>query len=128
MPTTGTATYNTTIIGWLLRQNAIENLRGGLGLNVDFATGAITANVDTSIVVTDVNGQDIATDLAELTGVGSIGNGNFFSGQLTGVGDPNLSGDFQGAFFGPSAAEVGGTLNIISDDYAGSAAFVGPKN
>lgn len=128
IPATGTANYSSSIVGWLLRQNQIEQLRGGFNVNVDFASGAITSAVDADIVVFDVNGEPLLADLTEMTGTGQIVEGaNHFRGTLRGVNDPGLEGAFQGGFYGPDAAEIGGTFDFTSEDYAGSGAFVGSQ-
>lgn len=129
IPDTGTATYDTTIVGWMLRQNAIEQLRGGVTLNVDFGARTVDALVDADIVVFGADGESIFTDYAELSGFGEFAaNGqNFFSGDLTGDTDPTLVGSFDGQFYGPSAAEVGGTLNFSNSDAAATGSYVGPN-
>lgn len=127
LPDAGTATYNTTIGGWLLRQNKVEELRGGVTLAVDFSRRNINAQVDSSIVVSGPSGEDIFTDFARLSGDGEISNQNRFFGDLRGVDDPTLVGGFEGAFYGPAAAEAGGTFTFSNSDVAAAAGFVGPR-
>lgn len=127
LPDAGTATYDTTIGGWLLRQNKVEELRGGVTLAVDFSRRNITANVDSSIVVTGPSGESIFTDFARLSGDGEISNSNRFFGDLRGTDDPSLVGGFEGAFYGPAAAEAGGTFTFSNSDVAAAAGFVGPR-
>ena len=128
VPTTGSATYNTTIVGWLLRQNAVENLRGGVDVNVDFEGRTTTVDVDADIAVTGPNGETLFSDFATLTGTGTFGTGNFFSGDLIGVSDTSLSGSFDGAFYGPTAEEVAGTLNFSNADVVATGVYAGPQN
>ena len=128
LPDSGTATYDATIVGWLLRQNKVEELRGGVALEVDFGLRNVSANVNTMIAATGPSGETIFTDFSRLSGNGEILDQNGFTGNLRGVDDPTLTGDYQGAFFGPGAAEVGGTFTFSNNDVAASAGFVGPRN
>lgn len=127
IPQTGSATYNGSVVGTLLRQNSREGLRGGFNTSVNFGTNVVDIDANLSIVSTDVAGNTLFTPLTTLTGTGSINGGNFFNGNLRDTNDASLTGAFQGAFFGPSAAEVGGTFDFTSADYAGSAAWVGAQ-
>ena len=128
VPETGTATYNTSLVGFVLRQNRIEELRGGVFLNVNFGASTVSASVDADLVVTDVNGAGTFVDLATLSGNGFLETGNRFDGTLQGDNDPSLRGEFEGAFFGPGATEVGGALTFSNNDMAGSGGFVGVRN
>ena len=128
LPDTGTATYDTTIAGWLLRQNKVEELRGSVILDADFATRNISAQVNTLIAATGPSGETIFTEFTRLSGNGDIREQNSFSGNLRGLDDPSLTGGYEGAFFGPGAAEAGGTFTFSNDDIAASAGFVGPRD
>ena len=128
LPDTGTATYDTTIAGWLLRQNKVEELRGSVILNADFARRNISAEVNTLIAASGPSGETIFTEFTRLSGNGEILEQNSFSGDLRGLDDPSLSGGYEGAFFGPGAAEAGGTFTFSNDDIAASAGFVGPRD
>ncbi len=129
IPDVGSASYDAAIVGNVLRENEIEALRGTFSLNVNFQTRAIEADVRTSLVVFGVNGENVFPDFVDLSGAGRIGNGNFFEGALDGgTADPMLTGNFSGAFFGPAAAEVGGTFSFTNGAFAASGGFVGPQN
>lgn len=128
LPDAGTATYDTTIVGWLLRQNKVEELRGGVALEVDFALRNVNAQIDSSIATNGPSGETIFTDFARLSGSGEVVNDNRFFGDLRGDDDPSLTGSFEGAFFGPNAAEAGGTFTFSNDDMAAAAGFVGPRD
>lgn len=128
LPDSGTATYNTTIVGWLLRQNKVEELRGGVTLDVDFSRRNLSAAVDADIVVSGPSGESIFTDFTTLSGDGEITAQNRFFGDLRGIDDPSMIGDFEGAFYGPGAAEAGGTFNFSNADVAAAAGFVGPRD
>jgi len=127
IPDTGTGTYNTTIIGWLLRQNKVEELRGSLTLEVDFARRNANAQIASTIATNGPSGETIFTDFATLSGNGEIANSNRFFGDLRGDDDPTLTGGYEGAFYGPNAAEAGGTFTFSNDDVAAAAGFVGPR-
>jgi len=111
-----------------LRQNKVEELRGSVILNADFATRNISAQVNTLIAATGPSGETIFTEFTRLSGNGDIREQNSFSGDLRGLDDPSLTGGYEGAFFGPGAAEAGGTFTFSNDDIAASAGFVGPRD
>ena len=132
MPQTGTATYEGTITGTILRQNTAEQLRGGLNMETDFATGGLTMTMDANIAYRNGEGATEYIDYAEFEGRGDI-DGAAFSGVMDGTVDRDagedaqdvLVGSFEGEFFGPTAQEVGGTFEFTGTDAAAAGAFVG---
>ena len=132
MPQTGTATYEGTITGSILRQNTVEQLRGGLNVETDFATGGLTMTMDANIAYRNGEGVTEFIDYAEFEGRGDI-DGAAFSGVMDGTVDRDagedaqdvLIGSFEGEFFGPTAQEVGGTFEFTGTDAAAAGAFVG---
>ena len=132
MPLTGSATYNGTIRGHLLRQNTVEILRGGMSMQTDFASGRVDMSLDANIAYRNGEGGTEYIDYAEFTGVGSIDDAAF-SGTMTGTLDRDageaggveaLDGSFDGEFFGPTAQEAGGTFEFSGEDAAGVGSFV----
>lgn len=102
MPT-GSATYTSDLFGAVVVPNGLDTQfytlgdgHGSANFSVNFGTGSINTliNLDT----------DGGGDFGDLTGIGSIVSGSpAFHGTLTGAG----TGEFTGAFFGPSAVEMG---------------------
>ena len=131
MPLNGTATYDGTIYGHMVRQNDVQTLRGGFGMETDFATGALTMTLDANIAYRNGDGVTEYIDYAEFEGSGSI-DGAAFSGTMEGTVDRDagadaqdvLTGAFDGEFFGPTAQEAGGTFEFTGDDAAAAGAFV----
>ena len=133
MPQTGTATYDGTIFGTVNRQNRVHALRGGLDLTTDFSTGRVEMNMEADLAYRTGDGTTRFIDYALFTGSGSIDDASF-SGSMEGTVDraavqegisTDLTGRFEGAFFGPTAQEVGGTFEFSGEDAAGVGSFVG---
>ncbi|MBB4658138.1 transferrin-binding protein-like solute binding protein [Parvularcula dongshanensis] len=131
MPLTGTATYQGTIYGSVARQNDIQDLRGGLNMRTDFATGALDMDLDANIAYRDGEGVTRYVDYATFAGAGSI-DGATFGGHMTGTLDRGvadgtnvLEGSFDGHFYGPTAQEIGGTFEFTGAEAAAAGAFVG---
>ena len=131
MPQTGTAGYEGTITGSILRQNTVEQLRGGFDVQTDFASGELTMTMDANIAYRNGEGVTEYIDYAEFAGTGDI-DGAAFSGVMDGTVDRDagadaqdvLVGSFEGEFFGPTAQEIGGTFEFTGDDAAAAGAFV----
>ena len=131
MPQTGTAGYVGTITGSMIRQNDLQSLRGGFNMQTDFATGAVTMQMDANIAYRNGAGATEYIDYAEFEGTGDI-DGAAFSGVMDGTVDRDagadaqdvLTGSFEGEFFGPTAQEAGGTFEFSGADAAGAGAFV----
>lgn len=126
VPRTGTATYVASIVGWLTRLGNVEELRGDVSLGVNFGTREIDVNIDADIVVPGADGNSVFSDIATLEGTAFIASGSSrFGGSLIGDVDPSIRGSIDGSFFGPNAAEVGGTFTFNNENMAGSAAYIG---
>ncbi len=125
VPVTGTATYNTTIGGFVLRNAVTEELRGGITINADFGTRLIDFFVDSDIATTNFDGTTLFTPFATLSGEGLLTGGNRFDGSLIGTTDTTLRGAIDGAFFGPRAVEIGGSFTFGNDNVSAAGSFVG---
>lgn len=107
MPKTGTASYSL-----LVRAQSTGGYTSYIGdgaLTADFASGQLSARVD-------VYGSSIGGlydfPYAMMKGNGTIASGSStFSGQLAATNN-SYTGDFQGAFYGPNAPEVGLTFSV----------------
>lgn len=116
MPTTGTASYNTRIVGRAVSvangATTINRLGGTATVTVNFATGLVT----TTLNLTTVPTTGAATAYLTLTAQGAIPIGqNQFSGSFS-SGNP-VSGTITGAFYGSKGVNMGivfgaaGTVN-----------------
>jgi len=119
MPRSGTASYVGQVHGTAYEGNALHALNGTSQLTADFGAGSIGGQLDVHYA-----NRGTAYATSHLTGV-SI-SGNQFGGSLTGADN---SGNIQGAFFGPNAAEVGGNWAINKNGGASQATgvFTGKK-
>ena len=113
MPRTGSGNYTGVAQGVLFDPRAIYNLDGSMTLGANFATGAIGTTLTLSGTNT-TNGLLIIIPV--LNGTAAIGAGtNSFLGTLTTIGN-SFVGSLQGAFFGPTAQEIGYSFAINSPD------------
>lgn len=125
MPTSGSATYATTVSGTMLTYNytpaALSELTGTATFSANFAQGT----VDTALSLRAV-GNTAEGSAGVYNGSGAIANDQF-AGTFTSGTNYFTNGTFNGAFFGPSAREMGYAFAIKGhnpDPYAG--AFVSP--
>jgi hypothetical protein len=120
VPTTGTATYtgNAGGVVFLATGDTNASLAGSTAsLIADFSTGSIATAL--ALLVTPTGG--VQTPLDVLVGAGSLGAVKpGFSGSLTGSG--TVAGSFNGAFFGPQAAEFGYDF-LVGGTTAGGVGF-----
>lgn len=125
MPTTGTASYQGEIAGTGITKplGVLYLIAGPVAIEADFATGSVVSTV--TVLRTDyLTGGTYAPYLFESNG--SIATGtNLFGGTISSLDGSGLVGRLDGAFFGPTANEVGGTFNAsnANDDMVG--VFVG---
>lgn len=126
IPATGSASYDTTIGGYVLRNGDRIFLTGSVNLTANFATRRVNYDVQTILGTPDTDGTTLFTPFVELGGSGVI-EANRFDGDLIGTIDPSLRGTVDGAFFGPGAVEVGGTLSFSNDELQAIGGFVGTR-
>lgn len=123
MPRTGSASYSTKIDGQFADGTGAYIVGGSSSFSADFAAGTINFTMDPV-------GQNVVTGLPKSLGShsinGSITSGNEFGGQTSSVGTYNSS--LRGYFYGPAAAEIGGTFTISGGGGAGAGALVGKKD
>lgn len=124
MPTTGSATYEGGMIGKVFSggETGVE-FDGIFTLHADFGDGRVEGMLDSLGQFNNI----------ELSGA-SIRNGNAFSG--TAVTEASTAakafaegteGRYEGAFFGPSAEEAGGSWRVEEGVDVAIGAFGGPK-
>ncbi|MDF7775049.1 hypothetical protein P1X14_07315 [Sphingomonas sp. AOB5] len=131
VPTTGTATYSARIGGKIVRVGAggtgtLAPLRGTVTITVNFATGEVTATLNTTVVV---GGTETA--YGTFTGTGAIPTGaQSFSGSF-GPTSP-IPGTFQGRFYGTQGEQIGiafaGLGSVGGFDTRVVGGIVGKKN
>ena len=126
LPTSGTASYKTTLDGLFAGNGGLYTLSGGSAILADFAAGTIDFSMSP-------RGRNIVDgsikDFGDLLGSGTIGSG---TSAFTGTSDlPSVNGysaSLSGQFFGPQAAEVGAAFQLTGADGQGSGVIVGKKN
>lgn len=126
MPTSGSATYATTVSGTMLAYNyapaTLSDLTGTATFTADFAQGTVSTGLSLRAVGNPTEGS-----AGVYSGSGTIAKDQF-AGTFTSGTNYFASGAFNGAFFGPSAAEMGYTFAIKGhnpDPYAGASVSPG---
>jgi hypothetical protein len=125
MPRTGTASYRTTLDGQFADTSGVYALGGSSSLTADFAAATVAFSM-TPVGTNVVSG--ITKDFGTQSVSAAMQSGtNRFSGQGISNAEGYRAG-FQGAFYGPQAAEVGGVFSIVGNNGFGTGAVVGRKN
>ena len=127
MPTTGTASYTGATMGYVQVDrdtttggNLIYLYYGTVGLNADFGRGSITANF------ADFNGNLSLQENGSGAPMNRIFEGFTLGGLITGstFAGQEQQGDWlrrmNGAFYGPGAAEAGGTFRAERGNPSGT--------
>lgn len=140
MPASGTAAFGNTKVGGVAYVAVASGTTAISGLSLTASAANCALDSATGRVTVQLNLQGRATStgplvfIANFVGSGTLVAGtNRFSGSFTQLGGtPALSGTFQGAFFGPQAAEcglaytMGGMMNgspaVINGSMAGTRA------
>lgn len=113
VPRTGSASYDGIADGYWTSGGTRYRLSGSTGsILANFATGEIATamNVRGAVDTGSAQPSGPTATLGAVAGRGSITGGtNLFTGTLAGGG---YSGGFEGAFFGPAAAEAGMSFHL----------------
>lgn len=126
LPTTGMASYKTTLDGLFAGDSGVYTLGGASAIVADFATGTIDFSM-TPVGRNIVDGT--SKDFGAILGSGTIGSGtSAFAGTSDAASMNGYSATLRGQFFGPQAAEVGSTFLLSGADGRGSGVIVGRKN
>lgn len=126
MPRTGSASYRTHIDGQFADNSGAYSLSGTSSFAANFAAGTFAFSMDPV-------GQNVVTGALKGLGShninGSIDRGNQFNGNI-GNSDPGgiYSSTLGGYFYGPAAAEIGGTFSLVGGGGFGGGIVVGKKN
>ncbi|WP_448971855.1 transferrin-binding protein-like solute binding protein [Neisseria sp.] len=120
LPAQGTATYKGISTAYVVTGNNNPNrqLTSNVMAIVDFGLKGVRFETSNSHFHTLNNGGTRVSETAEnydFKGMASWKDGNLFSGQVS-TADGKLSGNLNGKFFGPNAAEIGGTYGLKNQD------------
>jgi trimeric autotransporter adhesin len=113
MPTVGSGSYSGAAVGTVNNAGATYVAAGGFGLNYNF--GNNTGN----IAISNFDGHNLSGSVA--------GSGGIYGGAIAG-GGINRQGSVAGTFYGPGAAETGGSFAVQATSgpsYVASGIFAG---
>lgn len=111
VPRAGAATYTGLTLGHLDMDDTLFSLTGDVQVDVDFVTRDVTGTFTNMIRENTVTGDLSAwRDFSATASIPSVNNPLFIGTTTT--PDSLLSGQFNGGFFGPGAAEIGGWWNL----------------
>jgi len=119
LPANGTATYNGLTTAYVVKNNnQSRQLTADVKAIVDFGLKGVrfeTANSQFHSL--DANGRRVtkADEKYDMQGTAKWENGNLFLGKVE-AASAGLKGNLSGKFFGPSAAEIGGTYGLKKED------------
>ena len=119
LPASGTATYNGLTTAYVVKNNdQSRQLTADVKAIVDFGLKGVrfeTANSQFHSL--DANGRRVTKADAkyDMKGTAKWENGNLFLGKVEAAA-AGLKGNLSGKFFGPSAAEIGGTYGLQNKD------------
>lgn len=121
IPTTGTARYTGITVGIGAEAGTAYAVGGRVTLDANFGTGEITGLLH-DMVRTDI---DLNADVFEDVNILASMNGgtSTYSGTTSSTRPGFSSGDVEGAFFGPGAAETGGAWRLLANE--GDDAYIG---
>lgn len=119
LPANGTATYNGLTTAYVVKNNnQSRQLTADVKAIVDFGLKGVrfeTANSQFHSL--DANGRRVtkADEKYDMQGTAKWENSNLFLGKVE-AASAGLKGNLSGKFFGPSAAEIGGTYGLKKED------------
>ncbi len=125
MPLAGTASYEGTLGGYLLRSNSVNYFTGGVQIDVDFGTGRADFAMTPAVQETDSEGNAVFQPYESFDGILAIQD-NRLTGDIVGVETPSLTGGVQAGFYGINAEEISGTVNFGNANVSGVGAFAAP--
>lgn len=117
LPAKGTATYKGISTAYVVTDNNNRQLTSNVMAIVDFGLKGVRFETSNSHFHTLENGKRVskADKNYDFKGTASWKDGNLFSGKVSTV-DDKLSGNLNGKFYGPNAAEIGGTYGLKNKD------------
>lgn len=119
LPASGTATYNGLTTAYVVKNNdQSRQLTADVKAIVDFSLKGVRFETTNSQYHSlDANGRRVTVKGADydMKGTAKWENGNLFLGKVEATA-AGLKGNLSGKFFGPSAAEIGGTYGLKKED------------
>ena len=119
LPASGTATYNGLTTAYVVKNNdQSRQLTADVKAIVDFGLkGVRFETTNSQFHSLDANGRRVTVKGADydMKGTAKWENGNLFLGKVEATA-AGLKGNLSGKFFGPSAAEIGGTYGLKKED------------
>lgn len=117
LPAKGTATYKGISTAYVVTDKNNRQLTSNVMAIVDFGLKGVRFETSNSHFHTLENGKRIseADKNYDFKGTASWKDGNLFSGKVS-TADDKLSGNLNGKFYGPNAAEIGGTYGLKNKD------------
>lgn len=117
LPAKGTATYKGISTAYVVTGKNNRQLTSNIMAIVDFGLKGVRFETSNSHFHTLENGKRVskADKNYDFKGTASWKDGNLFSGKVSTV-DDKLSGNLNGKFYGPNAAEIGGTYGLKNKD------------
>ncbi|WP_456090510.1 transferrin-binding protein-like solute binding protein [Neisseria sp.] len=117
LPAKGTATYNGISTAYVVTDNKNRQLTSNVMAIVDFGLKGVRFETSNSHFHTLTNDKRVSTaaENYNFKGTASWTDGNLFSGKVS-TADNRLSGNLNGKFYGPNAAEIGGTYGLKNKD------------
>ncbi|WP_455943102.1 transferrin-binding protein-like solute binding protein [Neisseria sp.] len=117
LPAQGTATYTGISTAYVVTDNENRQLTSNVIAIVDFGLKGVRFETSNSHFHTLQNDKRVseAAENYNFKGTASWKDGNLFSGKVS-TADNRLSGNLNGKFYGPNAAEIGGTYGLKNKD------------
>ena len=117
LPAKGTATYKGISTAYVVTDKNNRQLTSNVMAIVDFGLKGVRFETSNSHFHTLENGKRVskADKNYDFKGTASWKDGNLFSGKVS-TADGKLSGNLNGKFYGPKAAEIGGTYGLKNKD------------
>ena len=117
LPAQGTATYTGISTAYVVIDNNNRQLTSNVMAIVDFGLKGVRFETSNSHFHTLENDKRVskADKNYDFKGTASWKDGNLFSGKVS-TADDKLSGNLNGKFYGPNAAEIGGTYGLKNKD------------
>ena len=125
LPKSGSATYSGQVQGVLSDPTGVYSLNSTStgGLTANFATGSVTTTLALSGKLTPTSA---VVDFGNYNGTATISSAAGYQGVLTSTS--GYTGNFDGAFYGPAAAETGYTFTLNrAPGESAAGLFVGKK-
>lgn len=117
LPAKGTATYTGISTAYVVTDNKNRQLTSNVMAIVDFGLKGVRFETSNSYFHTlENNGKRVSTaaENYDFKGTASWRDGNLFLGKVS-TADGKLSGNLSGKFYGPNAAEIGGTYGLKNE-------------